>query len=317
MMLTDDDWSSLPAGARGAILAWIRLGGRLVVYATSTSSTLASLGIGDGEAAQLRPGGNAADSTSSPSTPRRPSTWPPRPAGSVRGSRRSTRHGRRPGRCRQLFGSRAFNYLSVHPGAGRLRRDRRSDQPVRLRPLRQAPPVVRHHPADLPRRQRAAGGADPPAGRIRRTRLPARPGRGARRRRRTCRLRPPGADLAHRRAARQPLRSRRGRADRRPGPAGAESLGPGHPVEWRRRRALHHPTGRQRRHGLRRLVPKPLRAGPGPDLGDPDPRPDRATPPARPAAADARRSSSRSANCSCSPRTAASGPPATSNPAAR
>ena len=46
MMLTDDDWSSLPAGARGAVLAWIRLGGRLVVHATSSSSTLASLGLG-------------------------------------------------------------------------------------------------------------------------------------------------------------------------------------------------------------------------------------------------------------------------------
>ena len=49
MMLTDNDWSSLPAGARGAILSWIRLGGRLVVYSTSQSSTLASLGLGDEE----------------------------------------------------------------------------------------------------------------------------------------------------------------------------------------------------------------------------------------------------------------------------
>lgn len=47
MMLTDGDWTSLPAGARGAILAWIRLGGRLVVFSTTQSATLASLGIGD------------------------------------------------------------------------------------------------------------------------------------------------------------------------------------------------------------------------------------------------------------------------------
>ena len=35
-----------PAGARNAILPWIRLGGRLVIYATDAAATLASLGIG-------------------------------------------------------------------------------------------------------------------------------------------------------------------------------------------------------------------------------------------------------------------------------
>ncbi len=44
VMLTDSDWTAMPAGSRNAILSWVRLGGRLVVYSAS-SGTLASLGL--------------------------------------------------------------------------------------------------------------------------------------------------------------------------------------------------------------------------------------------------------------------------------
>lgn len=44
VLMTDNDWTNIPPGARNAILAWIRLGGQLVVYST-TSATAASLGL--------------------------------------------------------------------------------------------------------------------------------------------------------------------------------------------------------------------------------------------------------------------------------
>ena len=46
LLMTDSDWSNVPAGARNAILYWVRLGGQLVIYSTG-SSTRASLGIPD------------------------------------------------------------------------------------------------------------------------------------------------------------------------------------------------------------------------------------------------------------------------------
>lgn len=44
ILMTDTDWTKTPAGARNAILSWVRLGGQLVVYATSAASP-PSLGL--------------------------------------------------------------------------------------------------------------------------------------------------------------------------------------------------------------------------------------------------------------------------------
>jgi hypothetical protein len=44
MILTDSDWSNIPPGGRNAILSWIRLGGQLVIY-SSSSATADSLGL--------------------------------------------------------------------------------------------------------------------------------------------------------------------------------------------------------------------------------------------------------------------------------
>lgn len=44
VLMTDTDWSEVPAGARNAILSWLRLGGQLVIYAAG-NPTLSSLGI--------------------------------------------------------------------------------------------------------------------------------------------------------------------------------------------------------------------------------------------------------------------------------
>ena len=46
VMLTDGDWSQLPAGARNALLSWVRLGGRLVLF-SAADSTAAAFGIRD------------------------------------------------------------------------------------------------------------------------------------------------------------------------------------------------------------------------------------------------------------------------------
>lgn len=45
VVMTDGDWTAMSPGARTAILRWNRLGGRLVVLATSANSDLATLGI--------------------------------------------------------------------------------------------------------------------------------------------------------------------------------------------------------------------------------------------------------------------------------
>jgi hypothetical protein len=44
VIMTDGDWTNIPPGARNAILSWVRLGGQLVVYATS-STTASALGL--------------------------------------------------------------------------------------------------------------------------------------------------------------------------------------------------------------------------------------------------------------------------------
>jgi hypothetical protein len=44
VMLNDNDWTGMPAGSRNAILSWVRLGGRLIVF-SSNSATPASLGL--------------------------------------------------------------------------------------------------------------------------------------------------------------------------------------------------------------------------------------------------------------------------------
>ncbi len=44
IILTDTDWSDVPAGARNAILSWATLGGQIVIFSTS-SATAASLGL--------------------------------------------------------------------------------------------------------------------------------------------------------------------------------------------------------------------------------------------------------------------------------
>lgn len=44
VVLSDDDWSSVPAGARNAILSWVGLGGQLIIF-TQTDASIASLGL--------------------------------------------------------------------------------------------------------------------------------------------------------------------------------------------------------------------------------------------------------------------------------
>jgi hypothetical protein len=44
VMMTENDWSVVPAGGRNAILSWLRLGGQLVIY-HSGNATLGTLGI--------------------------------------------------------------------------------------------------------------------------------------------------------------------------------------------------------------------------------------------------------------------------------
>lgn len=44
IMMTDEDWSLVPPGQRNAIISWVRLGGQLVIYST-TSPTAAALGL--------------------------------------------------------------------------------------------------------------------------------------------------------------------------------------------------------------------------------------------------------------------------------
>ncbi len=44
VLMTDTDWSNVPAGARNAILSWVNLGGRLVVFSSSRPSP-ATLGL--------------------------------------------------------------------------------------------------------------------------------------------------------------------------------------------------------------------------------------------------------------------------------
>ena len=50
--MTDKDWGEMTPGARNAVLRWNRMGGQLVIYALSSSSNLASLGIADGNTAR-------------------------------------------------------------------------------------------------------------------------------------------------------------------------------------------------------------------------------------------------------------------------
>lgn len=44
VLMTDTDWSNVPASARNAILSWVNLGGQLAIY-TSGSSSAATLGL--------------------------------------------------------------------------------------------------------------------------------------------------------------------------------------------------------------------------------------------------------------------------------
>ncbi len=44
ILLTETDWSQIPPGQRNAIISWVRLGGKLIVFST-TSPTSASLGL--------------------------------------------------------------------------------------------------------------------------------------------------------------------------------------------------------------------------------------------------------------------------------
>ncbi len=46
IIMTDRDWTGAPAGAKNAIQSWVRLGGQLVIFST-TSADLKSLGIPD------------------------------------------------------------------------------------------------------------------------------------------------------------------------------------------------------------------------------------------------------------------------------
>jgi hypothetical protein len=43
VMMTDTDWTNVPASARNAILSWVNLGGQLVVFTTGSSATVAGL----------------------------------------------------------------------------------------------------------------------------------------------------------------------------------------------------------------------------------------------------------------------------------
>ncbi len=52
IMLTSNDWLDLDPGARTAILDWNRLGGRLLIYTSSTSDSFASLQIDNSENAK-------------------------------------------------------------------------------------------------------------------------------------------------------------------------------------------------------------------------------------------------------------------------
>lgn len=38
VIMTDNDWTDIPPGSRNAILSWVRLGGQLIIYSTSTTS---------------------------------------------------------------------------------------------------------------------------------------------------------------------------------------------------------------------------------------------------------------------------------------
>ncbi len=44
ILMTDRDWTNIPPGSRNGILSWLRLGGQLVIY-SSSSTTLDALGI--------------------------------------------------------------------------------------------------------------------------------------------------------------------------------------------------------------------------------------------------------------------------------
>ncbi len=46
LVLTDDDWNSIPPGARNAVLSWVRLGGQIIIHTTS-AATRSSLGLPD------------------------------------------------------------------------------------------------------------------------------------------------------------------------------------------------------------------------------------------------------------------------------
>lgn len=46
VIMTADNWTDIPPGGRNAILSWVRLGGQLIIYSTSISTTTrASLGL--------------------------------------------------------------------------------------------------------------------------------------------------------------------------------------------------------------------------------------------------------------------------------
>ena len=44
VIMTDGDWTNIPPGARNALLSWVRLGGQLAIYSTS-STTASALGL--------------------------------------------------------------------------------------------------------------------------------------------------------------------------------------------------------------------------------------------------------------------------------
>ena len=44
VILTDSDWSDIPPGGRNALLSWVRLGGQLVIY-SSSSATATAMGL--------------------------------------------------------------------------------------------------------------------------------------------------------------------------------------------------------------------------------------------------------------------------------
>lgn len=52
IVMTSTEWSALDPGARTAILEWNRLGGRLIIYTTSTADDLATLRITPGKAGE-------------------------------------------------------------------------------------------------------------------------------------------------------------------------------------------------------------------------------------------------------------------------